>query len=130
MKKSLIMVFLFLISGIFIASANNPILKKTVKGKKLLVEVAIEGSVSLYVHESEYLKATIPEDPMESYTEIRKSYYIGSNNQDIIQEITFANYKNLLSSEMSECPKLAENLGKKGYKFADMEMIIKEHNDR
>lgn len=130
MKKSLLITLSFLISGIFIASANNPILKETKKGKKLLVEVAIEGALSLYVHESEQIKATIPEDPMESYTEIKRSFYIGTNSPDIIKEITFANYKTLLKSEMSECPRLAETIGKKGYKFANMETIIEEHQNR
>ncbi|MEZ5083951.1 MAG: hypothetical protein R2750_10965 [Bacteroidales bacterium] len=130
MKKSLLIICLFLISGIFIASANNPVVKKTKKGKKLLVEVAIEGSVSLYVHESKYLKATIPEDPMESYTETKKSYFIGTENKDVIQELTFANYKELLLAELIDCPKLADNIGKKGYRFANLDTIIDKHNDQ
>lgn len=130
MKKSLLIACLFLIAGVLVVSANNPILKKTKNGKKILVELAIEGSVNLYVHEYEHLKPTIPEDPMESYTEIRRSYYIGENNNETIRELTFANYKDLLTNELTECPKLAENIGKKGYKLTNLDMIINDHKDR
>ena len=74
------------------------------------------------------MKPTIPEDPMESYYEMQTSYYISKDNFEKIDELKASNYKKVLKSLMADKPEIADNIGKKGYRYADMEKIVQTYN--
>jgi len=109
-------------------SLANPVEKKTKKGKTINVEVVSEGTVNLYKLDVEIIKRTIPENPMESYTETVTKYYIGDPNDDMVQKITITNYKKLLMSHMNENTEVTTKIGSKGYKFINVEGIFMAYN--
>lgn len=119
-----------LLSFSMISIATPPIEKKTKKGKTILVEVVSEGSVNLYKNEIEVLQPTIPEDPMESYTEIRTVYYIGDPEKECIRELTHINYKKILLAQMTDNHEVATKIGSKGYKFINVEGIFMAYNEQ
>lgn len=114
--------------GSFLFAVSHPIEKINKKGKSVFLNTVVEGSIDLYAKESAVLKPTIPEDPMESYTEMQISYYISKDNFENIEELKISNYKKVLKSVMADNPEIAEKIGKRGYRYDDMEKIIKEYN--
>ena len=106
----------------------NPVQKKTKNGKTLEMEIVSEGTINLYKVDVEVLKPTIPEDPMESYTETETTYYIGKANDEKVEKITMTNYKKLLMSHMTGNPDVTTKIGSKGYKFVNVEGIFMAYN--
>lgn len=129
MKTKQLFALGFLFLSFNIASfATSPVEKKTKNGKVLLVEVVSEGFVTLYKNEVEVLKPTIPEDPMESYTEACTVYYIGDPKSENIKELTHTNYKKILLSQMTDKPEVTTKIGSKGNKFINVEGIFMAYN--
>lgn len=128
MKTKTIFFLSALFFGSFLIATAHPIEKINKKGKSVFLNTVVEGSIDLYAKESAVLKPTIPEDPMESYTEMETSYYISKDSFESIQELKSSNYKKLLRSLMADKPEIVDNIGKKGYRYDDMEKIIKEYN--
>lgn len=127
MKKAALSFAFLVLLGIGLSASNNPVTKETENGKTVEVEVVTEGSINLFSQESEVLPATIPEDPMESYTKTYTTYYISKGNNELI-ELHCANYKDVLASYMNDKPEVSSQVGKKGYKFNELEDIIEDYN--
>ena len=130
MKTKTISILITLILGLFLNASAHPIEKVNKKGKKVSLNTVIEGSIDLYEKEVTVLKPTIPEDPMESYTKIHTIYYISKDNFENIQEIKSSNYKEILKSMMADQPELADDIGKKGYRYGDIEEIVQAYNSK
>ncbi|MEZ5199085.1 MAG: hypothetical protein R2764_22690 [Bacteroidales bacterium] len=128
--KQTITLGIFFLCCSAMVTANNTVEKKTKSGKTISVEVVSEGSVNLYKQEIEVLKPTIPEDPMESYTEIRTVYYVGNSNDETIKELTQTNYKKILLSHLTDKPEVATKIGNKGNKFVNVECIFMAYNEQ
>lgn len=128
MKAKTIFFLTALLFGSFLNATSHPVEKIKKNGKKVFLNTVAEGSIDLYEREVAVLKPTIPEDPMESYTEIQTSYYISKDNFESIQELKSSNYKKILKSMMADKPEIADNIGKKGNRYDDMEKIIQAYN--
>jgi hypothetical protein len=128
MKTKFLYTLLVLFLGISVASFANPAEKKMKNGKLITVSTVSEGTVNLYSIEVETLKPTIPEDPMESYTETHTRYFVGNPNEEIIEEITIANYKKVLLNHLEDNDEIATKIGSKGYKFINVEGIFIAYN--
>jgi len=128
MKTKTIFILTTLLFGSFLITNSHPIEKINKKGKSVFLNTVVEGSIDLYEKEIEVLKPTIPEDPMESYTEIQTSYYISKDSFEGIEELKASNYKKLLKTLMADKPEIADNIGKKGYRYNDIEKIIQAYN--
>jgi len=128
MKTKLTFAFGALFLSLSIIASANPVEKKTKNGKSINLEVVSEGTVNLYKVDMDVLKATIPEDPSESYTETQTFYYIGNPNDDIVEKITMTNYKKLLTSHMTANNEVITKIGSKGYKFVNVEGIFMAYN--
>jgi len=128
MKTKTIFILSALLFGSFLIATAHPIEKVNKKGKSVFLNTVVEGSIDLYAKESAVLKSTIPEDPMESYTEMQTSYYISKDSFENIEELKSSNYKKVLKSLMADKPEIADNIGKRGYRYDDMEKIIMEYN--
>lgn len=129
MRTKLILAFGILFLGLSIITlANDPVEKKTKKGKTINLEIVSEGDVNLYKLDKEIIKRDIPENPLESYTEIQTFYYIGNPNEEVVKKITTTNYKKLLSSHMANNTDVTTKIGSKGYKFINVEGIFMVYN--
>jgi D-tyrosyl-tRNA(Tyr) deacylase len=128
MKTKLFFAYGVLFLSLSIIASANPAEKKTKNGKILNMEIVSEGTVNLYKVDVEVLKATIPEDPMESYTETETTYYIGYANDESVKKITLTNYKKLLTSHMTGNSEVSTKIGRKGYKFVNVEGIFMAYN--
>lgn len=128
MKTKTIFILTTILFGSFLIANSHPIEKINKKGKSVFLNTVVEGSIDLYEKEIAVLKPTIPEDPMESYTEMQTRYYISKDSFESIQELNNSNYKKILKSMMSDKPEIANNIGKKGHRYNDMEKIIKVYN--
>jgi hypothetical protein len=128
MKNKAFIILLGLIIGFSLNSFSNPVVKKTTKGKQLLMDIVLEGSIDLFSIESEVLKSTIPEDPMEDYFETKITLYVCNINGDEVTKLTSSNYKKVLSAYCDGKTELLEKIGKKGYRFNDIQKIIQEYN--
>jgi len=128
MKIKLFFAFTFLILSLSIVTFAKPVEKKTKNGKILNLEIVSEGTLNLYKVDMEVLKPTIPENPMESYTETQTQYYVGIPNDENIEKITMTNYKKLLQSHMTGNPDVTAKIGSKGYKFVNVEGIFVAYN--
>ncbi len=128
MNTKLIYTFGVIFLSLSISIFANPVEKKTKKGKTVNLEIVSEGTVNLYKVEVEVLKPTIPENPMESYTETQIRYYVGNANNETVSEITPTNYKKLLASHLSNNNEVTTKIGSKGYKFINVEGIFMAYN--
>ena len=128
MKTVAIFILTTLLIGSFLIASSHPIEKINKKGKKVFLNTVVEGSIDLYEKETAVLKPTIPEDPMESYTEMQTSFYISKDNFESIQELNNSNYKKILKSMMADKPTVADHIGKKGHRFNDIVRIIQAYN--
>ncbi len=128
MKTKTISFLITLIFGLFLIANAHPIEKVNKKGKKVFLNTVAEGSIDLYEKEVAVLKPTIPEDPMESYTEMQTRYYISKDNFESIQELKSSNYKKILKSMMADQPELSNNIGTKGHRYDDIEKIVQAYN--
>jgi len=128
MKAKTIFFLTVLLFGSFLYATSHPVEKINKNGKKVFLNTVAEGSIDLYEREVAVLKPTIPEDPMESYTEMQTSYYISKNNFENIQELNNSNYKKILKSIMADKPDLAKEIGKKGYRYKDIESMVQAYN--
>jgi len=128
MKTKFLYTLLVLFLSISVVSFANPVEKKMKNGKTIRVSTVSEGSVNLYSMEVETLKTTIPEDPMESYTETHTRYFVGNPNEDIIIEITNTNYKKVLPNHLEDNSEISAKIGSKGYKFVNVEGIFLAYN--
>jgi hypothetical protein len=129
MKTKLFFTLGILFLGLTITLAN-PVEKKTKNGEVLTLEIVSDGPITLYTHEAEVLKTTIPEDPTASYTEIKTLYYIDILDSEFVQELTFSNYKKVLLSQMTGKPEISTKIGTKGYKFVNVEGIFMAYNEQ
>lgn len=128
MKNKAFIILLGLIIGFSLNSFSNPVENKTNKGKQLLMDIVVEGAIDLYSIESEVLKSTIPEDPMEDYFETKTSWYVCNSDGDAVIKLTSTNYKKVLSAYCVGKTELLEKIGKKGYRFNDIKKIIQDYN--
>ena len=128
MKTKTIFFLTALLFGSFLIATSHPVEKINKNGKKVFLNTVAEGSIDLYEREIAVLKPTIPEDPMESYTEMQTSYYISKDNFENIQELNNSNYKKILKSLMADKPDLADEIGKKGHRYNDIESMVQAYN--
>lgn len=128
MKTKLIFAFGVLFLSLSIATLANTVEKKIKNGKTLEMEIVSEGTINLYKVEVDVIKTTIPENPMESYTETETNYYIGNANEESVKKITMTNYKKLLMSHMTGNSEVSTKIGSKGYKFVNVEGIFMAYN--
>ena len=127
MKRSTTLIVLSFLFGFSLYASNNPVIKETDKGASIEVEIVQEGKISLFSQQTEVLPATIPEDPLASYTRTFTTYYIAKGEGEL-QEIHCANFKDALKDHMADNQELASKVGTKGYKFKELETIIKKYN--
>ena len=128
MKKLLVLGFILCFGSSLVSASGDPVQKETKRGKSLTVTPLVEGNLTLYTHQSEVLQSTIPEDPLESYTRVHTRYYLETENPDVIIHIHSMNYKTVLLSYFTDKPELLEKIGKKGYRFNDLDKIITAYN--
>jgi hypothetical protein len=125
-----IFVFAILLTGLtpaLLLAANHPVALETDKGHTIEVTVVSEGPLNLYSQQTEVLPATIPQEPATSYTKSYTAYYVARGDGDLT-EIHCANYKKVLKAQMKDNTDLAGKIGKKGYKFQDIERVISDYN--
>lgn len=128
MKKISILLASFLFTGISLLAANNPVVKETTAGESIEVEVLTEGNISLFTKDSEIIPAAVPQDPAEPFTTTHTSYYIAKGDGELV-ELHCANYKKVLKAQMEDKPELASKVGQKGYRFAQLEEMIRDYNN-
>lgn len=127
MKKISILIASFLFLGFSLMASNDPVVKETVNGKTVELEVLSEGNLSLFSHDTEIIPGTVPQDPSESFTTTYTSYYISKGSDDLV-ELKCSNYKKVLKAQMKDKPELVAKVGTKGYRFAQLEEIISDYN--
>lgn len=127
MKRFLSTLLLSIMTAWVLQAANISDVKVTRSGDTVDVQVIAEGKINFFSSESEVLPATIPEDPSVPYTKTFTSYYIASGN-DLLTEVHCANYKKVLRAHMENRPELAEKIGKKGFRFSNLEEVIQAYN--
>jgi len=128
MKIKTISALITLIFSLFLIASAHPIEKINKNGKKVFLNTVVEGSIDLYEKEMAVLKPVIPADPMESYTKMHTTYYISKDNFENIQELKSSNYKEILKSMMADQPELASKIGKRGYRYGEIEEIVLAYN--
>lgn len=57
-----------------------------------------------------------------------KIFWIGSYEEEKLTKVPPENYKNILKTAMADCPTIVPNIGKKGMKYKDLELIISVYN--
>ena len=127
MKKNI----LLLLAGISMISlvyaSGNPVMKETADGNTVKVNTIEEGRLSLFSGTSEFLPATIPQDPAQSFTKSYKTYFVSKNDGELV-EVHCSNYKKVLRAHTQDNPDLAGKIGQKGYKLNDIEKIVQLYN--
>lgn len=127
MKKLALLLAISLMAGSSLTASNNPVLKETTTGKTIEVELLNEGNMNLFSNDTQFIPATIPLDPFESYFKTFTTYYISKANNDLV-EVHCANYKDVLNDQMADKPELTAKIGQKGYKYSDLETIVQVYN--
>lgn len=127
MKRILFITVVTFILGMTAYASNNTVKKVTRSGDTIDVQLVAEGNISLYSGESQVLPATIPEDPTVPYTKSITTFYLSQGN-DHLTEVHCGNYRKVLRTHMQDKPEIAEKIGKKGYKFNDLEGIVQAYN--
>lgn len=127
MKKSAILFLLSFIISLPLLASKGQVTKETQSGATIEVEIVEEGNINLFTHESQVVPTTIPEDPLESYTQTYTSYYISKGSDELV-EVHCANYKDVLKTQMADNKELTAQVGKKGFKFKELKSIIEEYN--
>lgn len=127
MKNLLLTMLLgFMTLGMLQASQSG-LIKETTRGNSIEVTLLNDGRINLFSHESEIIPATVPQDPLESYTRTHVSYYISKGEAKLI-EIHCGNYKKVLSTHLADDEELTRKIGQKGFRFEDLQTIISQYN--
>ena len=126
-KLALIFTFAFL-SGYALHASGDQVIKETEKGKSIEVSIVTDGNISLFSHSTEILPATIPQDPLDSFTTTYTTYYLSKGDSEMV-EVHCGNYKKVLKEQMSDKPEVAQLIGQKGYRLPDIQSIVETYNN-
>ncbi|MCF8369032.1 MAG: hypothetical protein K9G76_08300 [Bacteroidales bacterium] len=127
MKTMMLFLLLVIFFSFQLIASPNPVVKETTKGKMVKVYELVNGSFSLYMNEVTVLGNQL-ENPMQPYFEKQTVHYLGNENESVVSELTVMNYRKTLKKLMSDKPAIVQKIGKKGYRYHDLERIIREYN--
>jgi hypothetical protein len=101
--------------------------KKTAGAKKLHLKMLTTGQLSLYKHVKE--GPAVPFE--ESYapdTAYETEWYLYKEDTGQTVQVTKFNYKSVFKLLLTSRPDIVLKLGKRGYRFKDIQAIIKAYN--
>ncbi len=128
MKKLSLSFSLAFIVSILAYAGPNPVVKETTSGEMLKVHVVVNGETGLFKHDFE-TSTYNTEDPTTGYVHQKSIYYVEVSGSDKIQKLTRFNYKRVLKQHLTGDPDLTNKIGSKGYRYDDLEKILRTYNE-